>query len=122
MAHGPDAPQQAQGRLDAVGVERFPLITSEPEHLLQQLATRGCNRVLWECGPSLAAAALQQGCMQELAVVIAPKLMGGALARTPLGELGYTAMDQVTTLSLASAQQLGDDLLLQGMLGPDRIA
>ena len=83
---------------------------------------RGCNQVLWECGPSLAAAALQQGCVQELAVVIAPKLMGGALARTPLGELGYTAMDQVITLTLASAQQLGDDLLLQGMLGTDRIA
>ena len=47
--------------------------------------------------------------------------MGGALARTPLGELGYTAMDQVNTLSLASAQQLGDDLLLQGLLGRDRI-
>ena len=122
VAHGAEAPQQAQARVDSAGVECLALNASEPEPLLQQLAIRGCNRVLWECGPSLAAAALQQGCVQELAVVIAPKLMGGALARTPLGELGYTAMDQVTTLSLASAQQLGDDLLLQGLLGPDRIA
>ena len=122
VAHGAEAPQQAQARLDAAEVERLALNASEPEPLLQQLAIRGCNRVLWECGPSLAAAALQQGCVQELAVVIAPKLMGGALARTPLGELGYTAMDQVITLSLASAQQLGNDLLLQGLLGPDRIA
>ena len=121
VAHGAEAPQQAQARLDAAAVERLALNASEPKPLLQQLAIRGCNRVLWECGPSLAAAALQQGCVQELAVVIAPKLMGGALARTPLGELGYTAMDQVNTLSLASAQQLGDDLLLQGLLGRDRI-
>jgi diaminohydroxyphosphoribosylaminopyrimidine deaminase/5-amino-6-(5-phosphoribosylamino)uracil reductase len=69
----------------------------------------------------LAAAALQQGCVQELAVVIAPKLMGGSLARTPLGDLGFTAMDQVVPLSLASAQHLGEDLLLQAQLGLDRI-
>ncbi|MGC6482750.1 MAG: bifunctional diaminohydroxyphosphoribosylaminopyrimidine deaminase/5-amino-6-(5-phosphoribosylamino)uracil reductase RibD [Synechococcus sp.] len=103
------------------GVAVQPLAPCEPSTLLEHLATRGCNRVLWECGPSLAAAALRQGCVQELAVVIAPKLMGGALARTPLGDLGLTAMDQVTTLSLAAAQQLGDDLLLQGVLEPDRM-
>ena len=72
VAHGAEAPQQAQARLDAAAVERLALNASEPKPLLQQLAIRGCNRVLWECGPSLAAAALQQGCVQELAVVIAP--------------------------------------------------
>jgi len=88
---------------------------------LQALAARGCNRVLWECGPALAAAALQQGCVQELAVVIAPKLLGGALARTPLGDLGFSAMDQVIPLSSLSAERLGCDLLLRSFfpaLGP----
>ena len=93
----------------------------DPSELLPLLAARGCNRVLWECGPSLAAAALQQGCVQELAVVIAPKLMGGDLARTPLGDLGLTAMDQVVPLALDSAQSLGNDLLLQARLRGDFI-
>ena len=93
----------------------------DPSALLPLLAARGCNRVLWECGPSLAAAALQQGCVQELAVVIAPKLMGGDLARTPLGDLGLTAMDQVVPLALDSAQSLGNDLLLQARLRGDFI-
>lgn len=48
------------------------------------MALRGCNQVLWECGPELAAAAIAEGCVQELAAVIAPKLMGGQPARTPL--------------------------------------
>ena len=72
--------------------------------------------MLWECGPALAAAALQQGCVQELAVVIAPKLLGGDLARTPLGDLGFTAMDEVIALSDLNAQRLGSDLLLQQRL------
>jgi diaminohydroxyphosphoribosylaminopyrimidine deaminase/5-amino-6-(5-phosphoribosylamino)uracil reductase len=44
--------------------------------------------VLWECGPELGAAALKQGCIQEIAAIIAPKLLGGTPAHTALGELG----------------------------------
>ena len=54
--------------------------------------------------------------MQELAVVIAPKLLGGDLARSPLGDLGFTAMDEVMALSDLNAQRLGSDLLLQQRL------
>ncbi len=126
VAHGPEAvaatvdESAASARwvaLQGHGVAVQQLERCEPEALLPELASRGCNRVLWECGPSLAAAALQQGCVQELAVVIAPKVMGGELARTPLGDLGFTAMDQVVPVSLAAAQNLGRDLLLQGVVG-----
>ena len=74
--------------------------------------------MLWECGPGLAAAALRQGCVQEIAAVVAPKLLGGDPARTPLGELGFTAMDQVLPLSLAAVQSLDRDLLVQAWLQP----
>jgi diaminohydroxyphosphoribosylaminopyrimidine deaminase / 5-amino-6-(5-phosphoribosylamino)uracil reductase len=86
--------------------------------LLEQLAARGCNRVLWECGPALAAAALQQDCVQELAVVIAPKLLGGLAARTPLGELGFTAMDQVIPLQGLTLQRLERDAVVQALVPP----
>ena len=98
------------------GVAMQALNASEPELLLTALAQRGCNRVLWECGPALAAAAIQQGCVQEIAAVIAPTLLGGELARTPLGDLGFTAMDQVQLLRGDNVQRLGDDLLLQARL------
>jgi diaminohydroxyphosphoribosylaminopyrimidine deaminase/5-amino-6-(5-phosphoribosylamino)uracil reductase len=86
--------------------------------LMQELANRGCNRVLWECGAELAAAAIRQGCIQEVAAVVAPKLMGGVPARTPLGELGFTAMDQVVAGSCLSPVPLGDDWLFQLRLTP----
>ena len=111
LAHGPD-------RSDAVlpkGPETLELLACQPSDLLHALASRGCNRVLWECGPALATVALQQGCVQELAVVIAPKLLGGTLARTSLGELGFLEMDQVISLSQVAVEPLGIDLLLRAL-------
>ena len=102
--------------LQAQGVELQRLDRCEPELLLPELARRGCNRVLWECGPGLASAALQQGCVQEIAAVIAPKLLGGELARTPLGDLGFTAMDQVLSLNCEQGLSLGQDLLVKAQL------
>ena len=109
VAHGPEA----QDRPFPYGPQRVVLSASEPELLMQELANRGCNRVLWECGPELAAAAIRQGCIQEVAAVVAPKLMGGVPARSPLGELGFTAMDQVVAGSCLSPVPLGDDWLFQ---------
>ena len=75
--------------------------------------------MLWECGPQLAAAAIAQGCVQELAAVVAPALLGGEAARTPLAELGFTAMDQVIRLAPHSPQELGSDWLFQSLLPED---
>ena len=49
--------------------------------------------------------------MQEIAAVIAPKLMGGTPARTPLGELGFEHMDQVPGWQALAPVSLGADLL-----------
>ena len=56
--------------------------------------------------------------MQELAAVIAPALLGGQAARTPLGNLGFTAMEQVLRLEASQPLQLGADWLLQLPLPP----
>ena len=108
VAHGPEA----AGKQAPNGPERLELEQCEPLPLMQHLAARGCNQVLWECGSELAAAAIRQGCVQEVAAVLAPKLMGGIAARTPLGELGFTAMDQVLCGQLLPPRPIGDDWLL----------
>jgi diaminohydroxyphosphoribosylaminopyrimidine deaminase/5-amino-6-(5-phosphoribosylamino)uracil reductase len=119
VAHGPEAPAQAKQQLDQLGVERIELKACEPTALLEALAKRGCNRVLWECGPQLAAAAITSGCVQETAAVVAPALLGGAAARTPLGDLGFSAMDQVIRLAPNTPQALGSDWLFQSLLPED---
>jgi diaminohydroxyphosphoribosylaminopyrimidine deaminase/5-amino-6-(5-phosphoribosylamino)uracil reductase len=113
VAHGPAASLDRRQWLDAIGVERLELAACEPAPLLEALARRGCNQVLWECGPELAAAALRQDCVQELAAVIAPKLLGGLPARTPLGELGLVSIDAAGTWGHGRIGRLGMDLLWQ---------
>ena len=113
VAHGPEA----AGKQAPNGPERLELEQCEPLPLMQHLAARGCNQVLWECGSELAAAAIRQGCVQEVAAVLAPKLMGGPAARTPLGELGFTAMDQVLCGQLLPPRPIGDDWLISLRLG-----
>ena len=113
VAHGPDADAAAAARLDRLGVERLPLERCEPRALLEALADRGCNQVLWECGPELAAAAVRQGCVQRLAAVIAPKLLGGTAARTPLGPLQLASLSSAPALQGLSLERLGPDLLWQ---------
>ena len=114
VAHGPGAPGEARARLDQLGVERLELDHCGPLALLEALAARGCNRVLWECGPELAATALGQGCVQQLAAVIAPKLLGGLAARTPLGDLGLSALNEAQVLQQQTLELLGNDWLLTG--------
>ncbi|MCP9786402.1 bifunctional diaminohydroxyphosphoribosylaminopyrimidine deaminase/5-amino-6-(5-phosphoribosylamino)uracil reductase RibD [Cyanobium sp. N5-Cardenillas] len=116
VAHGPEAPLERCDRLDQLGVERLALEVCEPEALALALAQRGCNRVLWECGPELAAAAVRQDCVQQLAAVIAPKLLGGHPARTPLGDLGLESLDGPWALQGLDIRWLGQDLLWQGPL------
>jgi len=128
VAHGPiGAPEQREWEtraaatcalLDRLGVDRLVLPACQPEALLEALAAQGCNRVLWECGPELAAEALRQGCVQELAVVIAPKLLGGLAARTPLGDLGLMSLDQAGSWQELERTGLGGDLLWR-LVHPD---
>jgi diaminohydroxyphosphoribosylaminopyrimidine deaminase / 5-amino-6-(5-phosphoribosylamino)uracil reductase len=111
VVHSFAAPIRRRFQLDRCGVERLVLPECSPRLVLEELARRGCNQVLWECGPELAAAALRDACVQEVAAVIAPKLLGGHPARTPLGELGYTTMQAVATWSAEPPQALGGDWL-----------
>ncbi len=113
VAHGYGAPGRPRFRLDDRGVERLVLEPCGPTALMEALAQRGCNQVLWECGPELAAAALREGCIQQVAAVVAPTLLGGEAARTPLGTLDLLDVNAAAPLREVSLQRLERDLLWQ---------
>lgn len=121
VAHGPEVPIGKEAlvqRLADRGVKFIPLPSCEPRPLMDELAGLGCSQVLWECGPELAAAALRQDCIQRLAAVIAPKLLGGLPARTPVGNLFQRCLAEVPQWNLDRLEALGDDLLYWAL--PDR--
>ena len=117
VAHGPTDPGTADHQPQRPkawinqGVEDLALGAAEPAALLEALAARGCNRVLWECGAELAAAAIRQNAVQEIATVIAPKLLGGEPARTPLGSLGLDRVEAATPWQAAAPINLAGDIL-----------
>ncbi len=80
-------------------VEVEKVSSDNPELISKILAKRGCNKVLWECGPSLATAAIQTNCIQEIITFIAPKILGGENSMNPLSDFKFKEMNEIIELS-----------------------
>ena len=105
--------------------------------------SRGFLQCFWECGGSLAApavvrcacvrcfqpipphntltraplrAAQSDGVVHKIQAFVAPKLIGGRDAPTPLGELGLLEMTQAVQLCDTTFELVGPDLLVCGYL------
>ncbi|MBF2003087.1 MAG: bifunctional diaminohydroxyphosphoribosylaminopyrimidine deaminase/5-amino-6-(5-phosphoribosylamino)uracil reductase RibD [Synechococcales cyanobacterium M58_A2018_015] len=109
----PSAPQRA---LQRQGVEVVELSQLTPQLVMRQLYERGCLNVLWECGGTLAARAIAEASVQKILAFIAPKLIGGVDAPSPIGELGFTRMDQALPLERVQWHTIGSDYLVEGYL------
>ncbi len=110
--------QTFQKMLREKGVEvvEFNLLT--PEEVMSHLYKRGFCSVLWECGGILAASAIAQGAVQKIMAFIAPKIIGGDYAPTPVGDLGLTNMTQALSLERITWRVVGSDCLVEGYLPP----
>ena len=78
---------------------------------LRKLAAQKIDSVLLEGGAALLTTALQQRCVQELQVYLAPKLFGGD-GISPTASMGITDPAQAILWERPTVQQLGDDVLL----------
>ena len=92
-------------------------VTSDDPRLLSKLlAEKGCNRVLWECGPELATAAVKSGCIQEFITFLAPKILGGINGMNPFLDFDFKTMSEVINLNLKEIQLLNRDLYLKSFI------
>ncbi|KAL6779588.1 RFD2 [Auxenochlorella protothecoides x Auxenochlorella symbiontica] len=105
-----------QQRLRERGVEIVEFDFLSPLALAQYAYHRGFLRCLWECGGTLAAPAIQAGVIHKVMAFVAPKLIGGVLAPTPLGELGFVEMTQALQLAEVEWRPVGPDVVCQGYL------
>jgi diaminohydroxyphosphoribosylaminopyrimidine deaminase / 5-amino-6-(5-phosphoribosylamino)uracil reductase len=112
----PNTERCLQLREQKVEVVVLPKLT--PQAAMDYLYGRGCSTVLWECGGMLSAEAIAQGCVQKILAFIAPKLIGGQTAPSPVGDLGLTHMTDALLLERMSVECVGQDYLLSGYL-PD---
>lgn len=98
------------------GVEVVEFASLTPDQAMAYLYERGFCSVLWECGGTLAASAIAQGAVQKVLAIIAPKIIGGSNAPTPVGDLGLTTMTEALSLERVRWQVIGTDCLVEGYL------
>ncbi len=105
-----------QAYLQQKGVEVVELNPLTPQQAMVYLYERGFCSVLWECGGTLAAGAIAQGAVQKVMAFIAPKIIGGSNAPTPVGDLGFTNMTEALSLERVKVRVVGSDCLVEGYL------
>lgn len=81
--------------------------------LMKTLGAMGIDSVLIEGGAALNFSALQSGIVQKVQAYIAPKLFGGASAKSPVGGAGIAEVAQCVRLKNPSIQWFGDDILIE---------
>ena len=109
IAYGPNANEAFFSDLEQEP-EKLSLNSNDPSELLASLGERGCNKILWECGPLLATSAIESNCVQELVVFVAPKLLGGKPAMTPLTSFGFESINSTYKLQHSLLDRKGTDL------------
>ena len=111
---------EIEDQLTQKGVEILHFETLSPRHTMETLYDRGCSSVLWECGGTLSAAAIAEQSIQKVMAFVAPKIIGGQGAPSPVGNLGFENMTQALELNQVTCETIGSNFLIQGYLSTEK--
>ncbi len=84
--------------------------------ILEVLGRRGVDSLYIEGGSSILASAFECGCVHKVYTAIAPKIIGGREAFTPVGGAGIERMRDAIMLKRVSYEIVGPDILVKGYL------
>lgn len=116
---GETCPCDVRQRLTDSGVEVLSVAVDgdgQPDlrAALQTLGQRGIMHVLLEGGARLLGSAFDQGCIDHVAAFVAPKLVGGSAAPSPLAGQGCALMEQALQLRNVRITRFESDVLFEG--------
>jgi len=116
---GETCSHEQRQRLADNGVEVVPIAVGADDHIdllaaLQSLAQRGIMHVLLEGGATLLGDALDHRCIDSVAAFIAPKLIGGNDAPSPIGGRGLLRMVEAFQLQHPRMSVCDEDVLVEG--------
>ena len=118
LAVGPEASEPRRQQLTAAGCEVF--VCNAPTHaarlaaLLDELGRRRMTNVLVEGGGQLLGSLLDAQAIDEVHVFIAPKLIGGATAPSPIAGQGIARLSEALSLDTPEIRQVGADVYVHG--------
>ena len=98
------------------GIEVITVAALTPKVVIEHLYQKELSKVLWECGGTLAAKAIADGTIQKVMAFIAPKIIGGTSAPTPIGNLGLSKMTDALQLKDTEIKAIDSDILIEGYL------
>lgn len=106
-------------RLTDYGTDVVPVAIGADGHIdfqsaLQVLAQRGIMHVLIEGGAKVLGSAFDQHCIDHIAAFIAPKLIGGNDAPSPIEGRGLPIMAHAHQLRNVQTSVLNGDVLVEG--------
>ena len=123
VAVGQESSQADRLRLRNAGCEVFVCDGETPaarlDALLAELGRRRLTNVLVEGGSRLLGSLLDARAIDEVHVFIAPKLLGGAAAGTPMAGQGIAEVAAALRLESPRVRQLGDDTYITARCSAD---
>ena len=108
-------------RLEAAGAK--VLVVEEKDSrvclssLMKSLGCRGITSVLIEGGAEVNASAIGAGIVDKVMCFIAPKIIGGTDAPSPIGGKGILRLAEAHELHETSVKLIDGDILVEGYLG-----
>ena len=116
VAYAQENPARVQA-LEAAGVQCVCVPNTQGlvdlEALMRVLGKQKLDSVLIEGGGAVHEAALKAGIVNHVYAYIAPKLIGGSEAKTPVEGMGVSHPDLAAQLCNVHITQLGEDVLLE---------
>ncbi len=113
---------EKQKAIEAAGAEVICLPTPananckpkvDPGALIRELGRRGCSGILVEGGSEIHEAVLRTGYVSHIMAYIAPLLMGGREAKSPIEGLGFESPEAAAKLTNRRITYFGEDILLE---------
>lgn len=102
------------------GVEIIEVKSKDGKVDLKELAIKlgslGIDSILLEGGGDLNYSALEAGIVDKVQMYIAPKIVGGSLAKGPVSGNGIELLSDAFMLKSLSSRRIGEDILIEGYL------
>jgi diaminohydroxyphosphoribosylaminopyrimidine deaminase/5-amino-6-(5-phosphoribosylamino)uracil reductase len=114
-----DAPKARTRRLEAAGAQIVRLPPDEAGHVnlpdvLADLGSRGIVSLIVEGGGTVLGSFFDRGLVDKVFVFIAPVIVGGSGAASPVEGLGVNTMRGAWRVEEVAAQRIGEDWLITG--------
>jgi diaminohydroxyphosphoribosylaminopyrimidine deaminase/5-amino-6-(5-phosphoribosylamino)uracil reductase len=89
------------------------------QDIMGVLGNMGIDSLYIEGGSSLLGSAFERGCIHKVYATVAPKIIGGKDAITPVGGIGIERMRDAIVLTKVSHEIIGPDVVMKGYINQE---